>query len=240
MTEELRLHWDLHEIDEQAVVREQALAKHPEQRRAHETRVAAARQALAALDQRTSESAKRRRLLDGEITAFDAQQHHFEQQLQAVTDQKQFEAVHHEIAAVKSRRDVLETEVLERLDAEERDATARAEKAHARERAEAEAATLFAKLDVEAATLRADLAALDARRAETAGRLQPVARTRYVKLRAGRAGRAVAAVTQGACGGCFRGLSPAALQEARRREKLLVCDGCGRLMLLPPAEGEPA
>jgi predicted nucleic acid-binding Zn-ribbon protein len=239
VTEELRHHWDLHEIDEQAVTREQALAKHPEQRRAHEARVAAARGALAALDQRVSDSSRRRRTLDGEIAAFDAQQRRFEQQLLQVTDQKQYEAVQHEIAAVRAKRDVLETEVLERLDAEEREAAARPEKAHVLERAEAEAATLFAKLEAESATLRAELAALDARRAEVAARLAAPARARYEKLRAGRAGRAVAAVTQGACGGCFRGLSPAALQEARRREKLLTCDGCGRLLVLPP-EGTPA
>ncbi len=240
MTEELRLHWELHEIDEHAVVREQALARHPDQRRALETRVAAGRNALAALDQRTAESAKRRRVLDGEIAAFDVQVRQFEHHLLAVTDQKQFEAVQHEIAAVKAKRDVLETDVLERLDAEERDVAARAEKAHMLERAQVEASALFAKLDAETATLRAELDALDARRAETAGRLAPAARTRYEKLRAGRAGRAVAAVTQGACGGCFRGLSPAALQEARRHEKLLTCDGCGRLMLLPPDEAAPA
>ena len=234
MTEELRLHWELHELDEQAVAREQVLAKHPEQRRAVETRVTTARAALAALDQRVADSAKRRRVLDGEIAAFDAQQKRFEQQQLAVTDQKQFLAMQHEIAAVRAKRDVLETEALERLDAEEREAKARPEKAHALERAEAESATTIAKLSAESSTLTADLAALTARRADIVSRLPPASRSRYEKLRAGRAGRAVAAVTQGACGGCFRGLSPAGLQEARRREKLLICDGCGRLLVLPP------
>jgi hypothetical protein len=239
VTEELRHHWDLHEIDEQAHTREQALAKHPEQRRVHETRVAAARTALAALDQRVADSARRRRVLDGEIAAYDAQQRRFEQQLLQVTVQKQYEAMQHEIAAVRAKRDVVETEALERLDAEERETAARPEKAHALERAEAEAAAVFAKLAAESTALRGELAALDARRAEVAAKLAPPARARYEKLRAGRGGRAVAAVTQGACGGCFRGLSPAALQEARRREKLLTCDGCGRLLVMPP-EGSPA
>ena len=60
------------------------------------------------------------------------------------------------------------------------------------------------------------------------------ARSRYERLRTGRAGRAVAAVQNGACGACFRALAPAALQEARRRERLLSCDGCGRYLVLPP------
>ena len=238
MTEELRQHWDLHEIDEQAVTREAALAKHPEQRRATESRLATARSALAALDHRVAESAKRRRVLDAEIAAYDAQQKHFEQQRLAVTDQKQYEAVEHEIAAVRAKRDRLETEALERLEAEEREEAARPEKAHAFERAQTEGAAVFARLDAEEKTLRAEIAALDARRALVAANLAAPARSRYERLRAGRAGRAVSAVMNGACGGCFRGLPPAALQEARRREKLLVCDGCGRLLVMPPEEGQ--
>jgi len=234
VTEELRLHWALHEIDEQAVAREQLLAKHPEQLRAQAAKLASARAAVDAIDRRTRDSLKRRRTLDGEIAAFDAQQRRFEQQLLAVTNQQQFEAMQHEIAAVRSKRDVLENEALERLEAEERDAAARLEKAHALERAQAEGAALAAKLEAEAAASRAELDSLSARRAETLAALPQAARTRYEKLRAGRGGRAVSAILNGACGGCFSGLPPAGLQEARRRDKLLVCVGCGRLLLLPP------
>ena len=85
--------------------------------------------------------------------------------------------------------------------------------------------------------MKAELAALEARRGDVAAQLPPATRTRYEKLRAGRAGRAVAAIENGACGGCHRGLPPAALQEARRREKLLMCDGCGRLLMLAPEPG---
>ena len=237
MTEELRLHWALHEIDEQAVTHEQALAKHPETRREHTARVTAARAALQALDLRLADSVKRRRVLDREIAAYDVQQKRFEQQLLAVTTQHQLEAMQHEIAAVRAKRDVLETEALERLDVEERETKARPEKAHALERAEAEAQATTARLDAEAGRLTSELASLAARRAEVVGLLAPAERSRYEKLRAGRAGRAVVAIENGACGGCHRGLPPAGLQEARRREKLLVCDGCGRLMLLPPAPG---
>jgi len=234
VTEELRLHWSLHEIDEQAVAREHSLAKQPEVRREHTARVTAARAAVQAIDDRLADSMKRRRVLDREIAAYDVQQHRFEQQLLSVTTQHQLEAMQHEIAAVRAKRDVLETEALERLDAEERDTAARPARAQALERAEREAESTFARLDAEAAAMKAELAALDARRGEVAARLPPATRTRYEKLRAGRAGRAVAAIENGACGGCHRGLPPAALQEARRREKLLVCDGCGRLLVLPP------
>jgi len=237
VTEELRLHWALHEIDEQAVACEQRLAKHPEARREQTARVTAARAAVQAIDLRLADSLKRRRVLDGEIAAYDTQQQRFEKQMLSVTTQHQMEAMQHEIAAVRSKRDALENEALERLDADDRDTNARPEKAQALERAEADARAAIARLDAEAATLQAERSSLDAKRAETAGLLPPATRTRYEKLRAGRAGRAVAAIENGACGGCHRGLPPHAIQEARRREKLLLCDGCGRLLMLAPEPG---
>jgi len=240
VTEELRVHWALHEIDEQAVVREQALALHPEQRRTVATRLAAAQQALAALDQRLADSAKRRRVLDGEIAAFDVQQKRFETQLQAVTDQKQFEAVRHEIEAVRAKRDVLETEALERLEAEEQETARRPERVTALDRAQAEASALGARLDAEAATLRSELATLEAQRAEAVAGLETAARNRYERLRTGRAGRAVAAIVNHACGACHHALPPAAQQEAKRRERLVACDGCGRMLMLPPDTPGPS
>ncbi|MCE9626929.1 MAG: hypothetical protein K8R56_03310 [Candidatus Eisenbacteria bacterium] len=240
MTEDLRLHWALHVLDEQAVACEAALAKHPEQRKLVDSKLAAAKSALAAIDKRLADSAARRRTLDGDIAAFDVQVKRFEKQLESVTDQKQFEAVNHEISAVRAKRDVLETEVLERLEAEEKDTAARPEKATALERAAADAQALNSKLDGEAAALKAELATLEAQRTATAAQLDPPSRSRYERLRTGRAGRAIAAVEQGACGACHSSLSPAGLQAARRREGLVTCDGCGRFMMLPPEGSGPA
>ena len=240
MTEELRLHWALHELDEQSFVREQTLAQHPEQRRTIATRVATARQAVAQLDQRLTDSAKRRRVLEGEIAAFDVQQKRFEKQLEAVTDQKQFDAVRHEIEAVRGKRDGLETEVLERLETEEQESAKRAERATALQRLEAETAAVTERLDAEAATLNAELASFAERRAVLVARLEPAARSRYERLRAGRAGRAVAAVMNQACGACHHALSPVGLQTAKRRESLVTCDGCGRLVMFAPDGGGTA
>ena len=240
MTDELRVHWVLHETDEQSVAREQQLARHPELRRAHAAKVAAARAALASLDQRIAEARQRRRALEQDIAGHDVQHRRFEQQLQAVTDQKQYEAVQHELAAVHAKRDALETEALEWLEREEHDVAGRVDKAHVLERAEAESAAAGAALDAEGERLQQELAQLDAQRREAAARLPAASRTRYEKLRAGRAGRAVAVIENHACGACHRGLPPAGLQAARRRETLLVCDGCGRLLMLAPEEAAGA
>ncbi|MFM7231617.1 MAG: zinc ribbon domain-containing protein [bacterium] len=234
MTEELRLHWALHEVDARSVAHERTMLRHREQRTAADTRVAAARKTLAALDQRVADAQKRRRVLEAGIADFDEQQHRFERQLEAVTDQRQFDAVRHEIEAVRAKRDVLETEALERLEDEERESAARPERVQALERATHEAEVLFARLAAEAALVQAELDALAAQRATAVAGLAPEARTRYERLRTGRAGLAVAAVRDGACGECHHKLTPVALQEVRRRERLVGCEGCGRLLVLPP------
>lgn len=234
MTEELRLHWALHEVDARSVAHERTLARHREQRAAAETRVSAARKTLAALDQRVAAAQKRRRELEAGIADFDTQQHRFERQLEAVTDQRQFEAVRHEIEAVRAKRDVLETEALERLEDEERESSARPERVQALERATHEFEVLSARLQAEAEVVQAELDALDAQRANAVAGLPPEARTRYERLRTGRAGIAVAAVRDGACGECHHKLTPVALQEVRRRERLVGCEGCGRLLVSPP------
>lgn len=240
MTDELRHHWTLHLLDEDSARHEAQLAKHPDLRKLHETRVAAARKAVAANVAQTADAQKRRRTLEQEIAAFDVAEARFQKQLELVTDQKQFEAVQHEIAAVRAKRSDVETAALELLEREEGLAAAHPALAHALEKAENDAAVVMLTIDAEAAQLTAELAALEAKRAEAVALLDAASRARYERLRGLRGGRAVAAFERGACGACFRTQPPVALQEARRRLRLLACDGCGRLLMLAPEDGEPA
>jgi predicted nucleic acid-binding Zn-ribbon protein len=240
VNDELRLHWALHEIDEEAVRHEAERGKLPEQRRALDARVTSERNKLAAIDTEATKLERRRRELERDIAGFEAQEKRFKTQLDAVTDQKQYTAVQHEIATVAGKRSDLETEALTVMDGEERAATDRPHAAELLAKAERETADTRAKLDAEEARHSSRLAELDARRAEAIAQLEPPMRSRYERTRAARAGRAVAAIEKGACGGCFRGLAPHGLQEARKREHMVLCDGCGRLLMLPPEDAAPA
>ena len=237
MTDELRLYWTLHGIDEQALAHEAALARQPAVRRQHESAVAAARKAIETLDRRSADALKARRAAEGEIAAIEAMERKFDTQLTAVTNQHQFEAVQHQLAAARAKRSDFETVALEQLDVEERLAAERPALVDALAKAEREAAAGTAALDQEAARLRTEIGALDARREHTAAKLDAAGRNRYERLRAGRTGRAIAAVSKGSCGACFRGLAPHGLQVVRKQDQLLICDGCGLLLMSPP-DGE--
>ncbi len=240
MTDELLHHWALHLLDEESVRHAAERAKLPELRRAQEARLAAENRKCEAAAKRAADLQARRRALEVDVAALEAQEKKYRAQLDAVTDQKQYEAVRHQIGTVAGRRGDLETEVLEILEAEESLAAERPALEAAREKAARESGEQLARLDAEEARLAALLAALDARRAEAAAPLEPAARTRYEKVRASKGGRAVAAIVDGACGGCGRNLTPHAQQDARRRERLLACDGCGRMLMLPPEDAPGA
>ena len=240
MTDELLHHWALHLLDEESVRHAAERAKLPELRRAQEARLAAERRKADASAKRAAELVARRRALEGDIAALESQEKKYRTQLDAVTDQKQYEAVQHEIAGVAGRRGGLETEVLEILEAEEKLAAERQALEHSLAKAERETGEQVAKLDADDARLAGLLAELDRRRAEAERPLDPAARTRYQKVRASKAGRAVVAVVNAACGGCARNLTPHAQQDARQRDRLLVCDGCGRYMMLPPEDAPGA
>lgn len=234
MADDLPLHWILHEIDEESVRHESALSKLPGLRKAQEARIAVERRKLDTATSRAAECKTKRTLHERDIAVFEEQEKKFRKQLDAVTDQKQFEAVQHEIAAVAAKRSALETDVLTIMDEEETLEAARPALQDALDKAAREGAALTEKLAAEEASARSAIAILDARRAEHVTRFDAPSRTRYERTRTSRAGRAVAAIDKDACGACFSGLAPSVMQVARRHERLLICDGCGRMLMLPP------
>ncbi|MEO5989641.1 MAG: C4-type zinc ribbon domain-containing protein [Candidatus Eisenbacteria bacterium] len=234
MNDELRHFWALRSVDDEAARLASDLGRLPALRRAHEVRIGSMHRALRALDERAEAALKSRRSLERDIAAFDAQEKHFEHQLSAVTDQKQYEAVRHEIAAVRAKRSDVETSALECLEVEERCSAERPALAATWERATLDSVSANADWDAEAATARARGAELDAHRERLALLLPAASRSQYERLRHARDGRAVAVIENGACGACFYSLSPHAAQEARKRDRMVACDGCGRLLMFAP------
>ena len=234
MTPELERLWVLHGLDEQVIAGQQALAKLPPRRAEAERMVAAERAALEQARSRAAALQRERRDLEREAGALSEQERRFQGQLAGVKKNDEYQALLHEIAVVKQKRSDLETGILMKLEDEEALAASQPALEQALVAAEAHARATAAAVDAEEAAHRAQVAALDARRAEALEGLSPAVRSRYERIRASREGRAVVPIVKGACGGCFRGQPPQVLQEARRGDRLLQCDGCGRLLIQPP------
>jgi len=94
-----------------------------------------------------------------------------------------------------------------------------------------------ARVEVELAEVRAQERELETRRLGLVERLSAAARNKYERLRAVKGETAIVAVQHGSCGGCHYNLPPQTVNEVRRNERLILCEGCGRILVW--VEGPP-
>ena len=236
MSEEIDRLWALQGLDEQALAVRQIQARFPEQRRELVHRIVETRERLEQAKARLTESQKQRRDLEREAGALGEQERHFQQQLPAIRKNEEYTALLHEIEAARRKRSEVETRALEWMEVEEREQGERPVLEQALKGAEAEAAARAKLIGAEEASEQAKLDVLEARREAHLKELPPSTRARYERVHASRDGRAVVAILKGACGGCYRTLPPAVLQEARRRDRMMSCEGCGRIIVWSPGE----
>jgi predicted nucleic acid-binding Zn-ribbon protein len=234
MSDEIDRLWSLRGLDEQAVGLQAELARFPAERRAVEQRLTEERARLESLKKRIADVQHERRQIEKDIEVLAEQERRFLGQQAMVKTNAEFQALTHEIASTRARRSDLETGVLLKYEDEEKAAAEKPKAEGALKQAEGEGAARLARVDAEEAALRERLGALHARRAELIAGLSAGTRTRYERIHQMRDGRAVVEIRDGSCGGCFRKQPPQVLVDARRRDRLLACDGCGRLMVWPP------
>jgi predicted nucleic acid-binding Zn-ribbon protein len=234
VTGDLHRLWNLHGLDEEAARLRAALTQHPAEKKAAEARLAEERAAVEVNRTTVSASQKQRRELERQADAFTVEEKKFQGQLANVKKNEEYQALLHEIEMVKAKRSDLETQVLEQLETEERLVAERPALEAALAKAETEVREKIAKIEALEAEARRALEAIDSRRAAELRELEAPTKSRYERIHSSRQGQAVVAVDKNACGGCYRALPPQALQEARKRDRLMTCEGCGRLLIYPP------
>lgn len=172
-----------------------------------------------------------RRAMEKETENFSAEAAKLERQLLDVKTNQEYTAMRHQIEGVKQKRSDVETKILESFEREE---TLAASLKSAEKRVGDEEARLKqgeAEMDREAAALEETLAALTHDRDQVRPRVPAPMLSRYDRLAGARDGVAVAEVRKGACGACFRSLTPHAMQEARKGEAVMICEACGRILV---------
>ena len=88
-------------------------------------------------------------------------------------------------------------------------------------------------LQEELVSVRGELEAKEAERETMIRQLSPPVRIRYERIRRSKGDLAIVAVENGACGGCGYALPPQRVQEVRRNNDLILCEGCGRILVWP-------
>ncbi|MBI1798093.1 MAG: hypothetical protein HYR73_00210 [Candidatus Eisenbacteria bacterium] len=234
MSEELDRLWALRALDEEAAAIDARVRQLPALRAQCEERVRIERAALDQLRARIAQTQKSRRAIEKDIESLAGEERKFQSQLPAIKKNEEYTALLHEIATVRQKRSDLETEVLMSMEAEESAAHDLPKLEKAAAQAERDGTERLARYAAAESADREQLTALHAGRGGHVEALPPATRSRYERVYGSREGRAVVGVVKGACGGCFRALPPQTLQEARRRDRVLSCEGCGRLVVWAP------
>lgn len=234
MTEELLTLWALRDLDERLVTLLAALTRFPAQKQAVEQRLVSDRARLAVVKKELGDFQLKRRQIEKDIETLTAEERKYQSQLPLVKKNEEYTALLHEISGAKQKRSDRETDLLMAMDEEERRASEKPKLEKALATLEAEARGKLDAIAAEEGGERAVVAGIEAERATLSARLPPNTRSRYERTRASKDGRAVVPIVKGACGGCYRGQPPQMLQEARRGDRILICDGCGRLLIWPP------
>jgi len=204
----------------------------PKRREALSEAVAAAKAALEQAKKELEQIRLARRGIEKEVETIAAEGRKLEGQLHAIKTNKEYQALLHEIELLKSKRSDQETKILESFDSEEKfsAAVSAAEKRVIAEEAKRkEGEETLAR---EAAELEQRIHSLSQDRDAVKPRVPAPLLSRYDRLASARDGVAVAEVKKGACGACFKGLTPHALQEARKGDQIQICESCGRIMIL--------
>ncbi|HEX7078029.1 MAG TPA: C4-type zinc ribbon domain-containing protein [Candidatus Eisenbacteria bacterium] len=172
-----------------------------------------------------------RRGFEKEVENFQAEASKLERQLLDVKTNQEYTAMRHQIAAVNGKRSDVETRILESYEREEalQAAVKKAEKRLADEEARLKQGE--ASLDRETADLEAAREAAVLSRDDARPKVPPSILTRYDRLVGARDGVAVAEVRKGACGACFKSLTPHAMQLARAGAEIMNCESCGRILI---------
>jgi predicted nucleic acid-binding Zn-ribbon protein len=226
--------WRAQSLDRALLAVRERLKAFPLRRTRVDAGLVGAKSALAAAEEKAKAAALAKRDAEKQAETLAAQELKFQGQLTQVKKNDEYAALLHEIAAAKSKREELETFVLERMEQEASVAAevkrAKATLAEAEKGANGERATIAA----EEAAVHAEESDLTARRSEALSTLPAVLRARYERILIARKGQAIAELTKDSCSGCGGRIPPQAAKEVRRGLAVVECPDCGRMLISPP------
>jgi predicted nucleic acid-binding Zn-ribbon protein len=211
------------------------IAAHPQRLAEADARLAAATQALDAVKQRLKDNQDARREAEKNVALYQGRLAKFKDQQGAVKNNREYQALGHEIETATHELGSVEEKVLERM--MEADAIAAeiktAEAAFAAEKKEIDAERK-ALVD-ELATLEHTLTDATAARATVVKELDPRLVATFEQVAKIRKGIAVTTATRdGLCAVCHVRLRPQVFQLVRQNDAIIQCDHCHRILYYVP------
>ena len=174
---------------------------------------------------------KKIREIEGNVLQGNEKLDKYKEQLYAVTTNKEYDALTHELETMQGAINESESQILELMEEKEDN-----------EQINSSSKTLLEEIQQD---LKSKSKELKKRVSETKNvevdflkkrdKITPdISKsliTKYEKIREARNGRAVVPIVRGACGGCFHRLPPQLVVEVKKMNKLIHCEACGRVLV---------
>ena len=242
MSPDLQRLIDLQHLDSTITHARAAIASHPQRLAEADIRLAEARAALDAAQQRLKDNHEARRAAEKDVALYQGRLSKFRDQQSAVKTNKEYQALGHEIETAQQELASVEERVIERM--VEADTIAADVKA-----AEAGFAARQKEIDAEKKALARELADLDASmrqateaRAALIAQLPPQVLALFERVAQQRRGIAICSATRdGLCSVCNVRLRPVVFQTIRQNDSIIQCESCHRILYYvpPPPPVEP-
>jgi predicted nucleic acid-binding Zn-ribbon protein len=210
------------------------IAAVPTRRAGIEATVEAVRRQLEAAQADVDDRQARRRKGDSEVSALQTRLTKYRAQLMTVTNNREYEAMQHEIDSVDSQLKALEDDVIGWLmEIDELQPLVVAGQAALAEATEAARLALAREADEERKD-RLELAVLEGQVEAERAALTPETLAMYERASKRFPLGAVAELKGELCSACNVRLRPMVVSDIRRGERLVLCDSCNRILAYSP------
>jgi uncharacterized protein len=193
--------------------------------------LAEAEKHLADQEKKLEECRKEAGVNEMDMKAAEGKQKKYQNQLFEVKTNREYDAVTHEIDAVKSEIGRQETRQLELMETVEATRKSVEELKEEMDRLKVEFEKKKADLQKKQEATERDEIELRDKREKALRGIDPKRLASYERIRRAKNGLALVAVIRNACGGCRKKLPPQRVLEIREGERLYLCDVCGRMLV---------
>ena len=155
-----------------------------------------------------------------------------QQQLMQVKTNKEYKSLLSEIEGKKADNSLIEDNILdlmEEIDKKEMELNAEKENL---KKLEAEYNRQEAKIKSEISEIEKQIQEKQTQRSQIASQVDPQLLAIYERLLKNRGGLAIVPVINEACGGCHLSLRPQVINEIKRKDQLVTCERCSRILYL--------
>ena len=225
----------LQQLDTAADTARRLVTATPERIAGLDAQLAAAEATLAATREHKARLEGERRELEKDIAAIRTRRSKFLDQTIEVKTNREYQALQHEIQMADEEIKRLEDRTLENMLAFDEVTAAITAAEAARKQADRSVTAQKQELEAEQRRAEASLDQIAIERQALVAQIAPAAYAVYGTVSRGRKSPAVAAIVGGLCSVCHVRIRPQIDQEARRRDQVVQCESCTRILYHPAA-----